>query len=290
MLHHLLTLLLLGVGLWLFFRWFERQNVYQPTRRLDATGDSLRRPWEPVSFQAGDGVRLSAWFFPADAGAEFSDRVVLISHGNGGNISHRLSLYSVLLSAGVNVLAYDYRGYGQSAGRASERGTYLDAEAALGWLRQRGFPPTRVVAHGESLGGAVAAELALRHPDLAGLILRSTFTSVPDLGRELFPFLPVRLLASIRYDTRSKLPSVHVPVLILHSREDTLIRFHHAEANLAAANEPKWLREIRGDHNDQPDASPEAYRDAVRFFLRESALARAAGTQAARDGAPDSTR
>ena len=252
----------------LFFRWFERNQVYHPfPKQWAITGDALGRPWQPIRFPTSDGLSLSGWYFPADKTAARSQLVVLVHHGNAGNVSHRLSLYRLLLDLGLNVLAYDYRGYGQSEGSPSEAGTYADGEAALAWLQTQGFPAERVIAHGESLGGGIAAEMALRHPDLKGVILRSTFTSIPDLGRELFPFLPVRWLATIHYDTRSKLPRIRVPVLLLHSRTDTLIRYAHAESNLAAANEPKWLREIDGDHNDQPDASPEIYARAVAEFL-----------------------
>jgi fermentation-respiration switch protein FrsA (DUF1100 family) len=227
----------------------------------------LNRPWQDVRFTTRDGVALSGWFFPAPAHGAFTNVTVVINHGNAGNISHRLSLYELLLDLGVNVLAYDYRGYGQSEGRPSEAGTFMDGEAAIDWLKQRGADENNIIVHGESLGGAIAVELALRRPKLRGVIVRSSFTSVQDLGAELFPFLPVRTVGTIHYEIRNKLKHVRVPVLILHSREDTLIGFHHAEANFAAANEPKWLREIRGNHNDQPDASPGLYSDAVREFL-----------------------
>ena len=270
MLNWLLLLVVAPLMIWAFFRWFERSNVYQPSRTWWATGADLNGPWEDLWLRAADGTELSAWFFPAPARATspFRDFAVVISLGNGGIISHRLPLYRVFLEAGLNVLAYDYRGYGRSGGRPTEAGTYADGEAAIDWLKSRGFAEDRILVHGESLGGGIAAELALRRPQLRGLILQSTFTSIPDLGRELFPFLPVRTLSTIAYDTRSKLPRIRVPVLILHSRADTLVRFSHAEANLAAANTPKALREIQGDHNDQPDASPEAFVAAVREFLR----------------------
>lgn len=254
-------------ALWLFLRWFEQKNVYHPTRSWAATGEDLHRPWETVTFQTRDGVRLSAWFFPAPTNAPLRELAVLVNHGNGGNISHRLPLYSLLLELGVNVLAYDYRGYGQSEGHPNEQGTYLDAEAAADWLGDRGFPPPRIVAFGESLGGGVAAELAVRRPGLRGLILQSTFTSLLDLGSELFPILPVRTIARYHYDTLAKLPGIQVPVLFLHSRQDTLIPFHHAERNVAAAREPKRLREIHGDHNDQPSVDPELFSNALREFL-----------------------
>jgi len=242
-------LALVSMFLLVMLRWFENRQTYHPSRSFDMTGDELGRPWEDVTFKAADGVELNAWFFPAETNSVRRRLVFLVCHGNGGNISHRLGLYELLLEAGVNVFAFDYRGYGKSRGKPGEEGTYLDAQAACAWLRQRGFAGTNIIAYGESLGGGIAAELAVREP-LGALVLQSTFTSVTDLGAELFPFLPVRTLGSIRYDTRGKLPQIHVPVLVMHSRGDALIHFHHAEQNFAAANQPKLFCELRGDHND----------------------------------------
>lgn len=261
------ALLALAV-LYFMLRWFERSQVYHPTRSFDASAAALGRPWEEARFTTADGVALHGWFFPADTNSPRRDGVALICHGNGGNISHRLDLYQVWLAQGVGVLAFDYRGYGRSAGRPGEEGTYLDAQAALAWLRARGFAASRILAVGESLGGGVATELALRE-EPGGLVLQSTFTSIPDIGAELFPFLPVRWISRIRYDNLAKLPRVRVPVLILHSREDTLIRFRHAERNYAAAAGPKLLREIAGDHNDPlaSAAGVERYAAAAAEFL-----------------------
>jgi uncharacterized protein len=259
-------LLLLSL-LVLMLRWLEGKLVYVPSRRMDWTPAKAGWPHEDVSLVTSDGVALHAWFMPAPSERPSGDRVVLLLHGNGGNISHRAPSYRLLRQAGLSVFAPDYRGYGQSRGRPSEEGTYLDAEAAWRWLRQRGFEPSRILVLGESLGGGVASELALRQP-VGGLILQSTFTSIPDVGAELFPWIP-RRLARIHYDTHGKLARLGCPVLILHSRADTLIRFAHAERNFAAAREPKWLRELLGDHNDAFD-TPEGearFRDAVRAFL-----------------------
>ena len=173
---------------------------------------------------------------------------MLHCHGNGGNISHRLDTCAALLGTGLSVFLFDYRGYGRSQERPGEEGTYRDAEAAYQWLVQRGFAGTNIVAFGESLGGGVAAELAVHEP-LGGLVLQSTFTSIPDIGSELFPWLPVRWLATISYDTRSKLPRLRIPVLVMHSRADEIVPFHHGERNFAAANEPKLFWELHGDHN-----------------------------------------
>lgn len=257
----LATLLLLPVML----RRFEHNQVYHPSRELEATGRELGRAIEDVAFRARDGLRLHGWFFPADTNSPRATWAVLVCHGNGGNISHRLELTEALLHTGVAVLLFDYRGYGRSEGRPGEEGTYRDAQAAHAWLRQKGFAGERIIAFGESLGGGVASELALREP-LGGLVLQSTFTSIPDIGAEVFPWLPVRWMSSIKYDTRAKLPRIRVPVLVLHSRDDTLARFSHAEANFAAANEPKVLCEVTGDHNDACADGPRIITGMEKFF------------------------
>ncbi len=247
-----------------FLRWFEQRTVYQPTTRLDATGDELGFPREDVWLVTSDRVKLHAWYYPEKRGG--TKRVFLVCHGNGGNISHRMEWYDVLLREGAGVFAFDYRGYGRSGGKPSEQGTYADAEAAYDWLIDRGYRAGQIVALGESLGGGVASELALRRP-VAGLVLQSTFTSAGDLGAELFPWLPVRTLGRIKYDTRAKLPGITVPVLILHSPEDTTIPLHHGRRNFEVANEPKRFHELRGDHNDALFTDRDAFVTGIREFV-----------------------
>lgn len=250
-------------------RWFEHRQVYVPDRELEASCAALRRPAEEVQFQTGDGVRLHGWFFPADPASPRRHLVILLLHGNAGNISHRLDFYRAWLELEVNVFAFDYRGYGRSEGRPDEEGTYRDAVAAHDWLVQRGFAAGHIIALGKSLGGGIASELALRRP-LGALVLQNTFTSIPDVGAELFPFLPVRWLARIRYDTLSKLPHVRVPVLVAHSPEDGLIAIEHGRRNFAAANEPKMFLELRGNHNDTLEGEGRAVylRGLDRFLNR----------------------
>ncbi|HWF17895.1 MAG TPA: alpha/beta hydrolase [Verrucomicrobiae bacterium] len=247
-------------------RWFEHAQIFHPKREWVTAPGDLGRPFEDVSFAASDGVRLSAWFFPADDGSPRSRFAMLVCHGNGGNISHRLDLCSSFLRTGVNVMLLDYRGYGHSEGKLSEEGTYLDVQAAHHWLRGRGFEPQNIIVFGESLGGAIACELALRE-QIGGLILQSTFTNIADIGAELFPWLPVRWLHTIKYDTWKKLPRIHVPVLVTHSRDDTLIHFHHAEKNFAAANEPKMFWETSGGHNYSNISDYDRCVEGIEKFL-----------------------
>jgi hypothetical protein len=247
-------------------RWFEHSQVYVPCRTLIANAADLGRPFEEVRLITSDDISLHGWFFPAEAASPRSHLAILLLHGNAGNISTRLAFYEAWLETGVNVFAFDYRGFGLSGGRPSEAGTYLDAQAAYGWLRGRGFAPENIVALGKSLGGGVASELALREP-LGAVILQNTFTSIPDVGAEIFPWLPVRWLASIHYATCRKLPRIDVPVLIAHSRADEVIRFHHAERNFTVANEPKMLWEIYGSHTSTLEAGRERYLEGLEKFL-----------------------
>jgi hypothetical protein len=272
----LIELLVTCVLIVLMLRWFEHSQVYHPERMLATTGAALGRPFEDALFKAGDGVILDGWFFPASTNSHRRRLAILLCHGNAGNISHRLDTCVALLATGANVFVFDYRGYGRSQGRPSEEGTYRDAQAAYQWLRQKGFSGTNIIAFGESLGGGVAAELAAREL-IGGLVLQSTFTSIPNMGAELFPWLPVRWLGTIRYDTRSKLPRLKVPVLVMHSPADELIGFHHGQRNFAAANEPRLFWELRGDHNSPLD-DPQHFITGVEKFLTLIETGRAPGS------------
>lgn len=249
----------------MLLRWFENSRVYHPTRDLEATGAELGRPFEDVFFKAADGVELNGWFYPLEEKPPGSEMAFLNCHGNGGNIAHRLGLYGAMLQVGASVLTFDYRGYGRSKGKPGEEGTYLDAQAAYRWLRQKGFAARNIIVYGESLGGGIASELCLRE-ETGGLVLQSTFTSLPDIGVELYPYLPVRWMGKIKYDTKSKLPRIKVPVLVMHSREDDLIGFRHSQQNFAAANEPKFFAELSGGHNDPAWEAPEFGRTLEKFI------------------------
>ena len=249
----------------MLLKWFEHCQVYHPDRLLDEGEIRRARPFEDVRFKAVDGVLLDGWFFPAKADSPRKNYCILVCHGNAGNISHRVDLCLALGRTGASVFLFDYRGYGRSQGRPSEDGTYLDAEGAVKWLETKRILSINIIAFGESLGGGIVSELALRRP-LAGIVLQSTFTSIPELGAELFPWLPVMRIASIKYDTHSKLPRLDIPVLVIHSRGDGLAGFHHAQKNFSAANEPKLFWETSGDHNDLLADGRHFLEGMERFF------------------------
>ncbi|MFO1487320.1 MAG: alpha/beta hydrolase [Verrucomicrobiota bacterium] len=261
----LLRLVILCAILFMLLRWFEHSQVYHPGRRaMDPADIAAAQPFEDLTLTTKDGVAINAWYFAARTNSPRGHFAVILCHGNAGTISDRVDLYRAWQRAGVAVLAFDYRGFGRSRGRPSEEGTYLDAQASVAWLRGRGFKD--FIAYGESLGGAVATELSLREP-MRGLVLQSTFTSIADIGAEFFPWLPVRWLATIRYDTRAKLPRLKLPVLVMHSRTDEVAAFHHAEANFAAANQPKLFWEIQNGHNEALE-DPVRFEEGIESFLQ----------------------
>lgn len=227
---------------------FQARLVYFPEveRRLNATPRAAGLEFEEVSLRTADDETLHGWWVPASA----ARGTVLLLHGNAGNISHRLEYLTMFNRLGYAALIIDYRGYGKSSGRPSEDGTYRDAEAAWQYLIEaHGLKPRDIVLFGESLGGGVATWLALQHPPRA-LALASTFTSVPDLGAQVYPWLPVRWIARIGYNNIDRIRRITAPVLIAHSRDDDIIPFSHGQALFGAANEPKQFLELRGGHND----------------------------------------
>ena len=253
-----------GLVLLLLFL-FQSRLLYFPHvgRELVATPRDAGLDYEDVQLRTVDNVVLSGWWVPArDARG-----AVLIFHGNAGNISHRIGYLKMFNRLHYATLLIDYRGYGKSGGGPSEEGTYRDAEAAwLHLVETRKLSAHDIVIVGESLGGGVATWLAAKYPPRA-LILASAFTSVPDLGAQVYPWLPVRLLARIQYDNLDRIPKIAAPVLIAHSRDDEIIPFAHGEALFAAAREPKQFLTMSGGHNDGFLFARDEWAAAVGAFL-----------------------
>lgn len=198
-----------------------------------------------VQFASDAGDTIHAWWFPGQPGRS----AVLYSHGNAGNLSYRgVACQEWVRETGCSVLIYDYPGYGRSTGRPSEAGCYSAGRAALAWLlHEQRLSPERVILFGKSLGGGVAVELARGQPYRA-LVLARSFTSLPDIGAELFPWLPVRWMVRSQFDNLAKLRECRGPVFIHHGRSDTLIPPIHSERLFAAALEPKELVFDDGGH------------------------------------------
>lgn len=233
-----------GLCLGLFL--FQTSLVYFPSKSLLATPQTAGLKYEDVWLTAEDGVRVHGWYVshPRPRGT------LLFFHGNAGNIGDRIESLAIFHQLGLDSFIIDYHGYGRSGGSVGEQETYLDARAAWDYLiRERQIPAAKIVLFGRSLGGGVAAWLATRVTP-AGLIMESSFTSVPALASKYYPVFPVRWLARIRYDSKTVLAGVRSPVLIVHSVDDEIVPFAHARALFEAAPAPKSLLELEGGHND----------------------------------------
>ena len=252
-----------GLVLLLYFR--QGRYVYYPSRSLTSTPATAGLKYEEVNVTAADGTGIHGWFVPAEgAGA-----TVLLCHGNAGNIWHRIDALWMFHEMGFNVCCFDYRGYGKSGGKPTEEGTYQDAAAVWEWLvKVRGVGEDSIVIHGESLGGAVAAWLA-ENRSPAGLVLESTFTSLPDMAARLYPFLPVRWLCRFRYNTLERLSRIRCPVLVAHGRDDEMIPFAFGRRLFEAANEPKAFFELKGSHNTGREESGRQYEAVLREFIEK---------------------
>jgi len=250
-------LVVVGVAMFL-----EESLIFFPSRYPEGDWSPAGIPIEDAWFEAPDGTKLHGWYVPRkDAKA-----TVLFSHGNGGNITHRIDLLRALhKQVGVSVLMFDYRGYGRSGGKPNEAGILADARAARAWLAKReGIAEHDIVMMGESLGGAVAVDLAARD-GARGLVLQSTFSSLPDVAACHYAWLPVRWAMRTRLDSCSKIGDYHGPLLQSHGDADTIVPFACGRRLFDAANEPKQFVVIRDrDHNDP---LPGDYFDALAAFL-----------------------
>ena len=248
----------------------ERALVYQPgARRVEVPPPALALNQRAITFQTPDSASLAAWIIPA-ANAGPAPPWVLISHGNYGNIGYggRPQFYAWLRDLGVNLFAYDYRGFGASNGVPSESGVYTDAMAAYRYLTDSlHVPPSRIVLFGHSLGTGVAIELA-RHVPAAGLIVEDAYTSVANRGQEVFPFLPIKLIARSRFASIDKVGDLELPKLFLHARNDRTIPIEHGRRVFAAAAEPKQFVELNAGHGDAYTADRATYYGAIDAFIR----------------------
>ena len=258
----LLALAYVGVCALMFF--FQEQLLYIPHAEVGRTPADVGLQFEGLELQTEDGEHISAWFVPApDARG-----AVLYSHGNAGNISNRLSVVEDLHTLGLDVLIYDYHGFGESTGEPGEQETYLDAMRAWQWLTQeRGVAPKRTLIWGRSLGGGVAVWLASQ-VEPAGLVVESSFTSIPEVGAAHYPFLPVALLNRHDYPSLERIPSIDAPILVAHGQTDRVVPYEHGRALFDAAGDPKQFIELDGGHNDAGLASA-GHRADLETFLEQ---------------------
>jgi len=260
----LLLIPVLALGIMLgYMVAFEDQYIYFPTRDVARTPAAAGLAFEEHDFLTADGVKLHGWYMPGRK----DGRTVLHLHGNAGNISHRLHLYRRWHDMGLGVFAFDYRGFGQSEGEPSEEGLYEDGRAALALLlAELNIPAPRIILAGRSIGCAVAAGLAA-NAGVAGLALETPFTSIPDMAKEHYPWLPLGLLVRSRFDTLRAVGDVHMPLLLVHANDDDIAPAWMAARIFDAAAGPKTAIGLDGGHNDFDIVSERAYASAWKKWL-----------------------
>jgi fermentation-respiration switch protein FrsA (DUF1100 family) len=249
--------------------FFEERLIFIPAKYPTGDWEHVRFAVEDAEFAAPDGTKLHGWFIPHDAAKfETPTAVVLVAHGNAGNLTNRVHLVAPFRRLGAAVMLFDYRGYGKSEGSPSEAGVLADARAARAWLAKRaGVAENKIVLFGESLGGGVAVDLAAED-GAGGLVLLSTFTSLPDVAARVYPWVPVRWLMRTRLDSLAKIGRYTGPVIQFHGDRDEIIPYELGETLFAAVADPgkTFIKLPRGTHNSHP---PQAFSDGLKqFFTR----------------------
>lgn len=256
----LFTVIYGGFGLVLFL--MQPKLMYRPLKEVLYTPDELGIKFEDIAIETEDSLKISAWYIPAP-NAKFT---VLLCHGNGGNIMHRLDYINIFYNLGISCLIFDYRGYGKSQGKPNEQGTYKDAMAAYNWLINKKIEPQSIILYGQSFGGSVAAQLASR-VQAGAVVLENVFTSYLDMAKKFYWYMPVRFFIRYNYNTLEYLADIHCPVLVIHSKDDEIVPFEFGQKIYETASEPKEFVEISGGHNDGFLMSIDIYRQTWSNWL-----------------------
>ena len=249
--------------------FFANRAIYYPMKHPQGWWElQSQLGASDVWLTTADSVRLHGWWIPR-AGARVA---TLYIHGNAGNITHRANHISEINAAGSALLIIDYRGYGKSQGRPGEAGLYADADAAYQYLLDAGYQPGRIVLHGESLGTAVAVDLASRRR-CGGVVLEAPFTSARDVAARVLPLVGPMVVWG--FDSKRKIPAIRAPLMIIHGDSDEVVSFEFGRKLFEAAREPKILRAVSGGHhNDIVETAGPRYREWLRAFYESLPVAR----------------
>ena len=256
------------------YMWsIQRQYIFEPRPQLQTTPERLGLKFEEVHIPSGNGTErgdLYAWWIPAERA---DAPTMLYLHGNDKNIGGApdLDRAARLHGMGYNLLTVDYRGYGKSTGgEPNETKLYEDAEATWNYLtKNRASDPKRTFIFGHSLGGAIAIELASHHPEAAGIIAESTFTTMIDMGKRKYAYMPVDLLLNQRFDSLGKVSHLKIPLLLIHGTWDKRVPYQMSQRLFDSAPQPKFQKLIEGgQHENNGIVAPLEYRAAVSEFVQ----------------------
>ena len=247
----------------------QSKYIYHPDKNIASTPASVGLEFEDLALDTEDGETIRAWFVPCMVNGMSAEQTVLLCHGNAGNMGDRVRSLQTFNKLGFNTLVFDYRGFGESSGNPTEKGTYIDGMTCWDYLvDKRKVRSQDIIIFGRSLGGAVACWLAA-HADPSALVLESTFASIPAMAHEMFPFIPVKIFCRFKYDTVNNITNIHCPVMVSHSKVDSVLPYKQGLMVFEAASEPKQFVEIMGDHNDGGlDSNPHYQVELVKFLQR----------------------
>ena len=258
---------ILLMSVFFLVKFLENTSVFFPGKGISITPKQMGLSYEDLYLTTSDGIKINAWLVKSSNQAS----TIIFAHGNAGTMGERLMKIKFWHDLGLNILIFDYRGYGRSQGHPTESGIYLDAQAAYDYLQTRSdIDHNRIIAYGASLGGTVMVDLAAKRK-LAALMVESSLTSAKDMAHRIYPFLP-SFMMSIKFDSFSKIDKITVPKLFLHSKEDHTVPFSMGQALYEKAASPKKFLLIYGGHNDGGSIHDPRVYEGLTSFLREFSL------------------
>jgi len=214
---------------------FQRNLLYNPTEN-NYSGDRLLFSVDKVKIKTRDNIELASWYHNKNIN---KFKTILFLHGNAGSLENRIHKINHFYDMNVNFLIIAWRGFSGNQGHPTERGLYEDAKSAVRWLRSQGILEKNIILYGESLGTGVAIEIA-QNKKFAGIILESPFTSMIAVGKDKYPFLPVKLLLKDKYENNKKIKNIKIPILIMHGKIDKIVPFRMGKELYELANAPKY--------------------------------------------------
>jgi fermentation-respiration switch protein FrsA (DUF1100 family) len=252
-----------------FYHKIENFYVFFPQTNLEITPDDLNLNYRDVYFNSPDREKLHGWFFPTAA----DHPVIMISHGNACNISHMLDYANILTGMNLQVFLFDYRGYGRSTGTPSEKGIYMDAQAAYDYLvNEERIAADNIILFGQSLGAAAAIDVAVKN-HIRSIIIEGAFTSTRDMAKTMFPMSIVSFLLPSNYNNLEKIVLITAPKLIMHGEHDEIVPFSMGKRLFEASMDPKYFYAIKGaGHNDTFIVGGKRYFEDIAYFANHSRL------------------
>ena len=215
--------------------FFQRNLLYHPNEN-NYLNDKLALTIEKVKIKTKDNIELLSWYHNKDINKY---KTILFLHGNAGTLENRIHKINHFKDIKINLLIISWRGFSNNLGKPNETGLYEDARSAIEWLRSKGIKDSDIILYGESLGTGVASEVA-QHKNFAGIILESPFTSMIEIGKEKYPFLPVKFLLKDTYESNKKIQNIKIPILVMHGKVDNIVPFHMGKKIYEIANKPKY--------------------------------------------------